>query len=402
LAHDFYDVIVVGAGPAGSYTAYGLSSRGFKVAVLEQKEAPGIDTCCTGIVSAECFDSFGVAPGVILSRARSAKLFSPSGNSLRLEKKGIQAYIVDRASFDRAIAAKAMAEGAVYFFSLPATNVVIDSDGIQVETPHLVFKARAVVIAAGFKPGFTRKLGLGSIDHFAMGAQTVVEVQDVEEVEIYFSQEMTPGFFGWLVPVSNDEALAGVFATSHAEFYLEKLLSSPFCREKIVRRDTEIKKRAIPLKTLPRTFRNRLLVIGDAAGQVKTTTGGGIYFGNLGSQAAVEVLSEALDTENLGAKQLSRYQRAWKTKMGREIHVGYMARRLYGKLSDSQIERIFDIVSSNNITRDLLNSPSFSFDWHGNLILAFMKSVWNYLPDKISSVFRREIDSINISGRQGA
>ena len=400
MSHDFYDVIVVGAGPAGSYTAYGLSSRGFKVAVLEQKEAPGIDTCCTGIVSSGCFDSFGVAPEVISNKARSAKLFSPSGKSLRLEKKGIQAYIVDRASFDRAIAAKAMAEGADYFFSLPATDIVINSDGVQVETPHSAFKARAVVIAAGFKPGFTRKLGLGSIDHFTMGAQTVVEVQGVEEVEIYFSQEMAPGFFGWLVPVSNGEALAGVFATSHAKFYLEKLLSSPFCREKIVRRDTEVKKRAIPLKTLPRTFRNRLLVIGDAAGQVKTTTGGGIYFGNLGSQAAVEVLSEALDTGNLGAKQLSRYQRAWKAKMGREIHVGYMARRLYGKLSDSQIDRMFDVASSHNIAGALLDSPSFSFDWHGNFMLAVIESVRNYLPSKIFSLFTGEVNSTDINERQ--
>jgi digeranylgeranylglycerophospholipid reductase len=402
LSGDLYDVIVVGAGPAGSYTAYKLSSQGCKVAVLEQKKAPGVDICCTGIVSPGCFDSFGVNPEVILNKARAAKLFSPSGKWLRLEKQEIQAYIVDRASFDQAIADKAMAEGADYFFSLPATDIVIDSDGVQVETPRLKFKAKAVVIAAGFKPAFTRKLGLGSVDHFAMGAQTVVEVQGIDEVEIYFGQEMAPGFFGWLVPILNGKALAGVLATSHAKFYLEKLLASHFCQGKVIRQEAEVRLGAIPMGILPRTYGDRLLVVGDAAGQVKTTTGGGIYFGNLGSKAAVEVLSEALDTGNLGAKQLSRYQKAWKAKMGREIYLGYLARRLYQKLSDGQIERIFDIVSSNGIAGTLLDSPSFSFDWHGKLILAFMKSIWNYLPDKISSIFRREIDSININGRQGA
>ena len=402
MSHDFYDVIVVGAGPAGSYTAYGLSSQGFKVAVLEQKEALGIDTCCTGIVSPECFDSFGVAPEVVLNKARSAKLFSPSGKSLKLETKGIEAYIVDRASFDRAIAAKAMAEGADYFFSLPAMEINIDNEGVEVETPHLAFKAKAVVIAAGFKPGFTRKLGLGSIDHFAIGAQTVVEVQSVEEVEIYFSQEVAPGFFGWLVPISNGKALAGVLATSHAKFYLEKFLASPFCRGKVMRQEAGMRGRAIPMGILPRTYGDRLLVVGDAAGQVKPTTGGGIYFGHLGSEAAVEVLSEAFDNGSLEARQLSHYQKRWKAKMGREIRRSYVARRLYQELSDGQIDRLFDVASSHNIVGALLDSPTFSFDWHGNLILAFMKSVWNYLPGKISSVFRREIDSINISGRQGA
>jgi len=402
LAHDFYDVIVVGAGPAGSYTAYGLSSRGLKVAVLEQKEAPGIDICCTGIVSPECFDSFGVDPEVVLKKASAAKLFSPSGKSLRLEKKGIEAYIVDRASFDQAIAAKAMAEGADYFCSLPALEVNIDNEGVEVETPRLAFKAKAVVIAAGFKPGFTRKLSLGSIDHFAIGAQTVVEVQDVEEIEIYFSQEIAPGFFGWLAPISNGKALAGVLAASHAKFYLEKLLASPFCRGKVVRQETGIRSRAIPMGILPQTYGDGLLVVGDAAGQVKPTTGGGIYFGHLGSEVAVEVLLEAFDNGGLEATQLSHYQKVWKAKMGREIRRSYVARRLYQKLSDGQIDRMFDVASSHNIVGTLLDSPTFSFDWHGNFILAFMKSVWNYLPGKISSVFRREVDSINISGRQGA
>jgi geranylgeranyl reductase family protein len=402
LSHDFYDVIVVGAGPSGSYAAYELSSRGYKVAVLEQKEAPGIDICCTGIVSPECFDSFGVNPEIISNKGRAAKLFSPSGKSLKVEKKEIQAYIVDRASFDRAIAARAMAEGADYFFSLPAMNIVIDSDGVQVETPRLMFKTKVVIIAAGFKAAFTRKLGLGSVDHFAVGAQAMVEVQGIDEVEIYFSQEMAPGFFGWLVPILDGKALAGVLATSHAKFYLEKLLASSFCRGKVIRQGTEMRQRAIPMETLPRLYGDRLLVVGDAAGQVKPTTGGGIYLGHLGSDTAVEVLLEAFDNGSLEARQLSQYQKAWKEKMGREIYLSYVARRLYQKLSDGQIEKIFDIVSSHNIAGALLDSPDFSFDWHGKLILAIMKSVWNYLPDKISSVFKREIDSININGRQGA
>lgn len=394
---DFYDVIVVGAGHSGSHTALQLCSRGYKVAVLERKEAPGRDICCTGIISKECFDSCGVSPEVILTTANSAKFFSPSGRCLRLKSEKVQAYVIDRASFDRALASQAAAGGADYFFSLPARDIVIDNEGVRIETPRSGLRAKAVVVATGFEPALTRKLGLGSIAHFASGAQAEVDTEGVDEVEIYLSQEVAPGFFGWLVPTSNGKALAGVLAASHARLCLEKLLESHFCRGKVLARRGMIKTKAIPVGTLPRSYKNRLLVIGDAAGQVKPTTGGGIYFGHLGSQAAVEALTEAFNTGNLGARQLAGYQKAWRAKIGREISIGYRARRLYQKLSDPQIERIFDIVASRDIAAALLDSPGFSFDRHGRLMLEIIKGVLGHLPGRVSS---SEADFAGVNGRQ--
>ena len=391
---DFYDVIVVGAGHSGSYTALQLCSRGYKVAVLERKEAPGIDVCCTGIVSRECFDSFGVTPDVILTRADSAKLFSPSGRCLRLESAQVQAYVIDRASFDRALAARAIAAGADYFFSLPAGDIVIDDEGVRIETPRLGLRAKAVVVATGFEPALTRKLGLGSITHFASGAQAEVETEGVDEVEIYLSQEVVPGFFGWLVPTSRGKALAGVLAASHARLCLEKLLKSHFCQGKVLSPRGMIKTKAVPVGTLPRSYGDRLVVIGDAAGQVKPTTGGGIYFGRLGSQAAVAALTGAFNRGDLGARELAGYQKAWKAKIGREISSGYRARRLYQKLSDSQIERLFDIVASRGIAAALVDSPGFSFDWHSRVIVEIIKGVLDRFPGRASP-------SAGVRGRRG-
>ena len=381
---DFYDIVVVGAGHSGSYTALQLCSRGYKVAVLERKEAPGTNACCTGIVSRECFDSFGVTPDVLLTRADSAKLFSPSGKCLRLKSDKVQAYVIDRASLDRALADQASAAGADYFFSLAAEDIVIDDEEVRIETPRFRLRAKAVVLATGFEPALTRKLGLGSIAHFASGAQAEVETQEVEEVEVYLSQELATGFFGWLVPTSSSKALAGVLATSHPRLCLEKLLKSHFCQGKVLSPRGIIRTKAIPIGTLPRSYGNRLLVIGDAAGQVKPTTGGGIYFGHLGSQAAVEALTGAFNRGNLGARELARYQKAWRAKFGREISTGYRARRLYQKLSDSQIERLFDLVASRGIAAALVDSPGFSFDWHGRIILEIIKGVVGRLPGRVS------------------
>ena len=377
MPDQLYDVLIVGAGPAGSYAACELASSGHSVAVLEQKKAPGLDVCCTGIISTECFDSFGIGPEVILTRANSARLLSPSGKHLRVQSAEVQAYVVDRTLFDQAIARKARARGANYFFSSPVTDITMGKDRAQVETSCCgskeIFTARAVILASGFSPKLCQKLGLGKIKHLTVGAQVEIEAKNIDEVEVYFGQQIAPGFFAWLVPTSPDKALAGLLSASHASLHLEKFLLGPFCGDRMIKRGAKIRQKVVPLGTLARTYGDRILVIGDAAGQVKPTTGGGIYFGHLGAKIASEVLKEALIGDDLSAARFSRYQRQWKLKMGREISLGYRARQAYARLSDRRIERVFNVLDSGGMVEALLNSPNFSFDWHSRLILDGLK-----------------------------
>ncbi|MBN2187433.1 MAG: NAD(P)/FAD-dependent oxidoreductase [Dehalococcoidia bacterium] len=377
MSSQFYDVIIVGAGLAGSYAAYELASSGYRVAVLEQKSAPGLDSCCTGIISTECFNAFGISPEIIRAKVNSVRLFSPSGRCLRLESEKVQAYVIDRASLDQAIARKAQASGAHYFLSSRATDIIVEKDKAKVEVWHLgsreMFTSRAMILANGFKPKLPQKLGLGKIKNFLIGAQAEVEAHNIGEIEIYFGREIAPGSFAWLVPTSANKALAGLLSTSQAKLSLEKFLLGSFCRDRMVTEEVEIRQKTIPLGALPRTYGDRLLVIGDAAGQVKPTTGGGIYLGHLGAKMAVEVLHRALENDDLAAAQLSRYQKEWKAKMGREISLGYRARQLYGRLSDKRIDKIFNMLDSGGMAEALLNSPNFSFDWHSKLILTVLK-----------------------------
>ena len=397
MSGQFYDVIVVGAGPAGSYIAYELASLGHDVAVFEEKSALGLDVCCTGIISTECFQSLDLGTDVILTKLNSARFFSPSGRCLRLQTEKIQAYVVNRFLLDKAIASKAQSRGAQYFFSSPVIDIIPEEDSIQAETLCLGarerFSARAVVLANGFRPKLPRKLGLGKIKSFLVGAQAEVEVKNADEFEIYFSQEIAPGAFAWLVPTSINKAYVGLLATSQAKLYLQKFLNNLFSQGKITSREVEIRQKAIPLGTLARSYGDRILVIGDAAGQVKPTTGGGIYFGHLGARIAAGVLDEALSSDNLAAGQLSRYQKRWKAKMGKELSRGYWARWAYAKLSDRQIEGIFNMFDSNGMAEALLNSGNFSFDWHSGLILAGLRHSSAYPLLKIKHLFFREVSS---------
>ena len=229
------------------------------------------------------------------------------------------------------------------------------------------------VISNGFGPALPQRLGLGKIPDFVLGAEAEVKVRDLEEVEIYLGQEIAPGFFGWLVPTSDGRALAGLLSRRSPGSCLKNLLAGLVTQGKITPNETRIVHGGIPLRPLPKTYRERIVIVGDAAGQVKPTTGGGIYYGLLCADIAAEIIHDALKTDDLSAKRLAQYERGWKAKLSKELEVGYWARKTYEGLSDRQIENIFDIVKENNIHESILQSPDFSFDWHGDSIMRALK-----------------------------
>jgi flavin-dependent dehydrogenase len=149
-------------------------------------------------------------------------------------------------------------------------------------------------------------------------------------------------------------------------------MASLLAQGKIVSAEAELSYGGIPLKPLARTHSKRLVVVGTAAGQVKPTTGGGIYYGLLCADIAANNLHRALESDDLSVKGLASYEREWKRKLGWELKIGYWARKFYERLSDRQIERLFNIIKSNGIDKALLEAKDLSFDWHGEAILRLM------------------------------
>lgn len=383
---ELYDAMVVGAGPVGSHVAYRLAKQGYKVIVFERQPKVGDAVCCTGIVGKECLDRFPVARNIITTQASSAKFFSPAGKCLRVQKDTVQAYVVERAGFDDALAQRAQEEGANYLLSACVNDIALVDHRVRAEVmckgKATDFEGKVVIISSGFGASLPKRLNMGNIDDFVFGAQAEVAVKGVDETEVYFGQSIAPGFFAWLVPTSSGKALAGLLARRNPDAYLRQLLAMLAAQGKIESTEAKITQGGIPLKPLTKTYNQRVVVVGDAAGQVKPTTGGGIYYGLLCADIAADNIHEALCADNLSEKNLARYEKGWKNMLGRELLIDYWARKLYEKLNDGQIERIFDIVQSSNIHEDLLQSPDFSFDWHGASITralrhgALRKAVW--------------------------
>jgi digeranylgeranylglycerophospholipid reductase len=372
-----YDAIVVGAGPVGSYAAYRLACLGYKVAVFDQREEIDGKDCCTGIVGKDCLDLLPIERDAVRVEARGASLFSPSGKMLSVRKDTVQAYVMDRKLLDQGVAQRARKEGVEYVLPARVEDLRLADHGISALVNRggtsTECSARVAVVATGFGSFPARTLGLRRTEDFVLGAQAPVGLNFAHDVEVYFGHTIAPGFFAWLVPTSDNTGLVGLLARHHPRDYLKSLLERLHAEGKITEPDGEIASGGIPLKPLPKCCAERAVVVGDAAGQAKPTTGGGIYYGLLSADMAVDTIYEAVSHNDLSAKSLSRYDAKWRKLLIRELQLGYLARRVYENLTDAQIDHVFEVARSNGVLQDLLASPDAAFDWHGAAILGAMK-----------------------------
>lgn len=376
-----HDVIVIGAGPSGSFAASQLAKDGLDVLILEKNGSPMHHPVCTGIIGVEAFERFHLHDDSIVSGIRDIKFVSPTGLSLPYRPPATQAYVVDRLKFDQGIRALAIKNGAHIRAGTLCEEVRIHDTHAEVKVSHSMewIKARAVVIASGFSRKLCDSLGLGSPSNYTQGAQTEVEMEGVKETEIHVGNAVAPGSFAWVVGLANGRARIGLTTKHHACEFLQKFLESPCLREKIKERGAILHK-IIPVGNLRRTYSNRVLVVGEAAGLIKTTTHGGIYYGLISSQLAVDTLREAFRSGEFGSPLMKRYEERWKGTLDKEIKVGCRLRRFFSCLKDSQIDRFFRIAMNDGVM-DIVYKKA-RFDWHSDLIFSLMKysSLKKYFP----------------------
>jgi flavin-dependent dehydrogenase len=131
------------------------------------------------------------------------------------------------------------------------------------------------------------------------------------------------------------------------------------------------RQKILPLTAIPRTYADRILVVGDAAGLVKPTTGGGIYYSLLSAKLAAEVLVAALDRNELSSASLAEYERRWRARLGSELSAQLSLRTLAQRMSDGDIEKLFELARTDGVMPIVRRTASFNR--HRKLILALFK-----------------------------
>ncbi len=372
----FYDVAIVGAGPSGSYLALSLARRGYAVLVMEKKTVPGKDICCTGIVSQRCLELLEVPRDLLMRPVSSVRVVSPSGDSLVLRRDDAIAWVVDRPALDRLLAERAGSAGASCVFCTRASEIMIEDTGVTVKAECYgetkSYNCRVLAIASGFGSSLPAKLGLGRISDFTIGAQAEVRV-NTDEMEVYVDEEVAPGSFAWLVPTREGMGLAGLMVRRQPKQQLNRLLRRLAAEGKIAAVQCQPKYAAIPLYPLQRTFGSRVVVVGEAAGQVKPLTGGGIYYGALCAGIAAEVLGRAFRCGDFSEKTLSCYQRRWQDKLGKEFRTSYLLHRIYRRLDNGQVEFLYNFAVRYGIADFLRQAEPLYFDYHSRAVSGALK-----------------------------
>ncbi len=366
-----YDAIVIGGGPVGCYTACQLAEAGFHVALFEKNEEIGREVICTGIIGTQAFQEFPLPRKAIIGEVKNITFFSPSFLALRYTSSQSIAYVVNRSIFDKAIAKLAREKGVEIQLGQWIRKIRIEQDEVEVEIDGMDRKrAKVAILATGVNYSLHSQVGLDAPPSFVQGAQTEAQIESLKEIEIYLGSFITSGSFAWIVPLNGNKARIGNLTKREGRFYLRKFLEK--LKGRLKEKQTQIRCKSIAYGAAKKCVAHRILSVGEAAGQVKTTTGGGIFYGLIGSQIATQVLTRAFNKGDLTEGGLAEYDRIWKDKLGREINMGYRVRKMLEKMSDKNIDRIFKWLQRIDPVRNLIQKE-INFDFQSKAISLSMK-----------------------------
>lgn len=325
-----FDIIVIGAGPVGSMAARVAAKKGAEVLLVDAKSKIGEPAQCAGLLSVRGFEKAKVGKKCILQKIKGAKVYAPSGYHICFKLQKPHAYAIDRIKFDQALFQKAQKTGAETMLEAKATHLSYPYLTLKKDGQKQIIKGKVFIVANGPLSKIREQAGLPAPRRIIYGLQAIIEPQNVKNniVKIYFSQKKYNNFFAWSIPIGKNKVRVGLGTkkAKAAKTSLEKLLQEKYPNAEILQYQGGL----IPLGFSKKTYTEGILICGDAAGQVKPTSGGGICTGLTSAQFAGKIAAEAARVEDTSENFLSQYEKAWKSKIGKELKFGYFIHKIWG------------------------------------------------------------------------
>ncbi|MEA2054883.1 MAG: NAD(P)/FAD-dependent oxidoreductase [Candidatus Thermoplasmatota archaeon] len=337
-----YDVAIIGGGPAGSMTARALAKEGYSVAVLEEHAEIGKLVSCAGLVTERVVKMAGTSDGVVVNKIKGADVYSPGKKEIRIGGNKIHALVIDREKFDKEMAEMAIAEGAEYRCRWKASDAYIKNGEIIVKGKEEV-KCKYLVGADGARSDVAKWFNFPEPKEYiyAMQATVPYKMQN-ESVKVFFGNNVAPGFFAWVIPEEKKARIGlGVRKGYKLKKYFFKFLEMVEIGKT---REGEINAGIIPVG-LRNTFSSEnVSLVGDAAAQVKATSGGGLYPGLL----AAKILEKAIQ-KFLEGNGTYQYEREYMKDFGKELKKSMAMRKFFLRADDKKIDAIFDSLNDDVI-----------------------------------------------------
>lgn len=369
------DAIVIGGGPAGLMAARALASTGHATILVEEHSQIGYPVHCTGLLGVDAFDELALSRDSIRAIIKAARFHGPDGEPVSVAADHISAAVIDRGDFDAELARQAVAGGAQIRSGARVDRLVVEPSGVTAWLADGTrVDARACVLACGANYRFNRSLGLGVPSRLVQTAQAEVAFPAANHVDVYIGRDVAPNGFGWIVPFTRGDASCarvGLMCSDHARDRFDALVDRIWRERGLTIARPEPRLKALPLAPVHRTFADRIVAVGDAAGLVKPTTGGGIYYSLLSGLLAADVLDGALTRDTLQARHLAAYERRWSDRMGADIRAGLAFRRLVARLDDRAVRAVMELARVDGLVPLLRRTGDFN--WHRRAVLALLR-----------------------------
>ena len=376
-----YDIAVVGAGPVGSTFARYMAEEGFKVGLMERKRKIGVPLQCAGLVGKKIKKLNVISDEFILNRVCGAHLHAPSGEVLSVAKKKPEAYVLDRMSYDKFLAELAVENGAELLLNHKVVGVDPKTGNIRIKNHETNICNRVIVGADGCSSFVSGEFNPPS--KTVQAAQYLVNMEssvlESDYVHLYVDSRISPGFI-WIIPVSDSAARIGLFGSaSYRE--LTGILNGFLARDEKFKNASVVKKYhgLIPVYDPKKVIlKDRALLLGDAASQVKPTTGGGLIMGFKCARIAAAATSNALHEGDISL--LHNYEGSYAKEYKRELRMQIEVRKIFESMSNVELDKMFLKLKEGNA--EAMISKYGDMDTQSPLIKQMLKSglLFSILP----------------------
>lgn len=342
-----YDVIVAGAGPAGSAAARECARSGLSVLCLEEHGTIGYPIQCAGLLSTAAFAECRVgSERSVLNKVAGARVISGSGSELLIDAKKTKALVVDRGTLDREMAEAAADAGTVFRLRTAVKGYRSGTVITRGVNGHEEFRSDLLIAADGPRSTVARLTGMGRARTYLAGIQADMPGEcDPRYVRLY--PDASPEFFGWSIPAGPGRIRVGLCGRSHVRERFARF-SARFGTS-----TTHCVTGTIPLGVMERSYTDRILFVGDAAGFPKPTSGGGIYTGVRSARHAAAVAARACEQGCFDKSILSGYEHLWQEDFGRELEIGYRLFEARQKITGQDTDALIHALSSPSILRTI-------------------------------------------------
>jgi len=377
-----YDAVVAGGSISGLLAAREIAKNGHSVLVLEEGFEVGSPEHCGGLVSENALKELGIKPSpkTFDGKIECAKIFSPEGKKITINSKKQEIIVINRRELDKQVARQARDNGAeisvMTSFQEKINNVIKTSNG-NVECKFFV-DCRGV-----------SRLANKDREGILLTAQYEVYADWIKkgQVEVYFDQEKYPEFFAWIIPSGEGVGKVGVSGKGiNTVTRMDEFLKSKgnFSTIRKIFAPIWIKG---PIKNF---VEKDTVIVGDAAGQAKPTTAGGIFSCGMAGIMAGRAISEAIETRNISS--LMKYEKVWKEKFGKEFEKQNLARKILARLDNSTVNKLFNSITPE-IEEDISNKEDFDFHTSSILKLLGMKGSFNTMQALIGGEIKRLVQN---------